>query len=368
MNFEKLCYFLDHEGNTPYSETYVMQDHKTIFHYRTGYDDPVAGARCKPNGFYHIYSCTKPLTVTAAMQLFERGDFVMATPVSEFLPEYAELTVRDAESGELRRAARPLTMGHLFTMTSGLTYDLAIEGKDELVASLGEASPTVPLMRLLAKRPLLFDPGTRFQYGLSHDVLGAVIEVITGQRLGDYLKSEILAPLGMHETGFTLPSGGEARCVTPLEYHAADKTYKVLPFQNRFALTKGYESGGAGIISTPNDYRLLADALASGGVGASGERILSPAAIAMLHQPCVATDVPYLNQNGYLYGYGVRTMQNPALGLSPVGEFGWDGACGCVFLADTKNRLSLFHARYCSPAQNDLVTPRIRNALYSCLN
>ena len=368
MNFELLREYLDTQKWTPFSETYVMQDHKVLFHHLTGYDDPATGARVKSNGFYHIYSCTKVLTVTAAMQLFERGKFLMHTPVSEFLPEYAELTVKDRTTGEIRPAKTTMTIGHLFTMTSGLRYMSTWPALEELRRQTNGANPTVAAMRTLAKEPLSFDPGDAYQYSLAHDVLGAVIEVITGRRFGDYLRDEILLPLGMTETGFAVPKGEEARCVTPQIVDNETFAYTRRPFTCGYQLGSDYESGGAGLITTPSDYRLLADALACGGIGATGARILSPATIDMLRTPAVSYPIfDYLMNAGYRYGYGVRTMTDPALGNSPIGEFGWDGACGCYILSDPQNRISMFHARYVSSPHNDYHSPRLRNILYACL-
>ncbi len=368
MNFDILRKYLDTQRGTPYSETYVMQDHEVLFHHTTGFDDPAAGARCKPNGFYHIFSCTKVMTAVAGMQLFERGKFLMDTPVADFLPEFSKITVKTPEGG-VRPARTVMTMGHLFTMTSGLGYPLTWPEFEELKAERGGCAPTVEAMRTLASRPLLFDPGERFQYSLSHDVLGAVIEVITKKRLGDYLRDAILLPLGMTETGFSVPKGEEHRCVTPQHYDAETDTYEARPFACAYRLAPDYESGGAGLITTPHDYALFADALACGGTGKTGAGILSPATIDMMRTPCVdiGRNIEYLPANGWLYGYGVRTMADPRLGNSPIGEFGWDGACGCFILADPRNRLSMFHARFVENPENEYHSPRLRNVLYACL-
>ena len=368
MDFTLLREFLDTQWKTPFSETYVMKDHEVIFHHLAGYDNPETGARVKENGFYHIYSCTKVLTAVAAMRLFERGKFLMHTPVSEFLPEYAELTVRDPVTREIRPANTVMTIGHLFTMTSGLRYMSTWPAFEELKKETSGAMPTVATMRSLAKDPLSFDPGTSFQYSLSHDVLGAIVEVISGRSFGDYLREEILLPLGMTETGFSVPAGQEHRRVSPYTVNEETGAYTPRPFSCGYQLGTEFESGGAGLITTPKDYRLLADALAMGGVGKSGARILSPATIDMLRTPVVNYPIfDYLMKAGYRYGYGVRTMADPALGNSPIGEFGWDGACGCIILSDPKNGISMFHARYVSSPHNDYHTPRLRNVLYSCL-
>ncbi len=367
MNFDILREYLDTQSGTPYSETYVMRDHEVVFHHIAGQDNPNLGTRCKKNGFYHIFSCTKVMTATAGMRLFERGKFLMTTPVSEFLPEFSELTVR-APGGGTRPAEAVMTMGHLFTMTSGLMYPFSWPALEELKAKLGGRAPTVAAMRTLASHPLLFEPGTRFEYGLSHDVLGAVIEVISGKSLGDYLRDEILLPLGMTETGFSVPKGEEHRCVTPMHYDAETGTYSERPFTCAYRLAPDYESGGAGLITTPRDYALFADALASGGVGKTGARILSPATIDMMRTPMAElSSIPYFEEAGYRYGYGVRTMAYPERGNSPIGEFGWNGACGCFILADPKNKLSMFQARFIENPDNAYHSPRLRNVLYGCL-
>lgn len=367
MNFDILREYLDTQMGTPYSETYVMQDHEVVFHHTTGYDDPATGKRCKKNGFYHIFSCTKVMTATAGMRLFERGRFLMNTPVSEFLPEFRDVTVR--AQGGVRPAKTVMTMGHLFTMTSGLGYELSWPALEALKARLGGRAPTVEAIRTLASEPLHFEPGDHFRYSLSHDVLAAVVEVISGKRYGDYLREEILLPLGMNETGFSVPEGQEHRCVTPQYYDPETNTFSERPFACAYRLAPDFESGGAGLITTPRDYALFADALACGGTGKTGARILSPATVDMMRTPCVDVEmsIDYLPNNGWRYGYGVRTMAYPERGNSPVGEFGWDGACGCFLLADPKNKLSMFHARFVSSPRNDYHSPRLRNTLYACI-
>ena len=369
MNFSLLSEYLDHQEGVPYSETYVMQDHKVLFHHITGYDDIEAGRRCKPNGFYHIYSCTKVLTCTAALRLWERGKFLMPDPVSDFLPEFADILVKDAATGEIRAPKRPITIKDLFAMTSGLRYMLSWPALEELRKSTNGGAPTVAAMRALAREPLSFDPGDNFQYSLSHDVLGALIEVITGRSFGEYLREEILLPLGMTETGFSVPAGSEDRIVTPYKRDPETGAFTKMPFKCQYQLGSEYESGGAGLITTPRDYSLLADALACHGTGATGARILSPATIDMMRSPLHPYPIfGYMANAGYRYGYGVRTMADPSLGNSPIGEFGWDGACGCFILSDPQNRLSMFHARYVSSPRNDYHSPRLRNILYSCMD
>ena len=369
MNFDLLREYLDHQKGTPYSETYVMQDHKVIMHHITGYDDPEAGVRCKPNGFYHIYSCTKVLTCTAALHLWERGAYLMSDPVSDYLPEFADVLVRDPATGELRPPKRPMQILDLFGMTSGLRYMSTWPALEELKKQTNGAAPTVAAMRALASEPLSFDPGSKFQYSLSHDVLAAVIEVISGRSFGEYIKNEILLPLGMTETGFSVPTGCESRIVQPYKVDPETGAFSKAPFVCHYQLGTEYESGGAGIITTPGDYRLLADALACHGTGATGARILSPATVDMMRTPLHSHPIfDYLTNNGYRYGFGVRTMAEPSLGNSPIGEFGWDGACGCLILSDPKNRLSMFHARYVSSPRNDYHSPRLRNVLYACMN
>lgn len=368
MNFDILRDYLDNIKLSPYAEAYVMQDHEVLFHHRAGFDNPETGARCKPNGFYHIFSCTKVLTVTAALHLWERGAFLLTDPVSAYLPTYADVQVQDPITKELRAPKRPMQIIDLFTMSSGLQYRLSWPALEELKKEKGDRLSTVEVISSLATVPLSFDPGERFQYSLSHDVLGALIEVISGKRFGDYLRDEITLPLGMTETSFTVPAGCEDRKVTPYTVDEATGTYSKAPFRCRYQeLSPNYESGGAGIISTPADYILLADALACGGTGKSGARILSPSTIDMMRTPLYDINFDYLQNAGYRYGLGVRTMAQPHLGNSPLGEFGWDGACGCYILCDPKNRLSMYVARYVSPQLNYYHSPRLRNILYACM-
>jgi CubicO group peptidase (beta-lactamase class C family) len=161
-------------------------------------------------------------------------------------------------------------------MTSGMNYNLNMPEIKEVVEKTGGLAPTLDVCRALAHVPLDFEPGEDYKYSLSFDVLGGVIEVVTGMKLRDYVKENIFDPLGMKDTSFHIDDSNAERMATMYAYDSTLRAPKIIPFTNdAFVFGKEYDSGGAGIVSSVDDYILFADALAMGGVGKNGERIIS---------------------------------------------------------------------------------------------
>ncbi len=373
-DFSKLDAFLDSlfDQGFAYTEVYVKQRHKLLYHKLSGYNDPLKKEPAIRNGLYYIFSCTKPVTVSTAFTLFEQGRFLMNDPLSLYFPEFAHVKVLYTdENGKLalRDPIRPILIRDLFSMTGGLSYNIHSPVIQEVKKKTCGRCPTVETMRAFAREPLVYDPGTAWFYSLSHDVLGALIEVLADMPLSDYMKKAIFDPLGMKETGFRMPVS--PRRVKSWNYQNGNYTEATAP--NPYILGTEYESGGAGLVSTPHDYSLFTDMLANEGVGESGARVLAPTSIRLMKQNCLTPEqLPSfwgtLRDAGYGYGYGVRTIINPSLGSpSPVGEFGWDGAMGSYLLVDTERGLSAFLAKSSSPSGNSRENVLFRNILYSCL-
>lgn len=202
---------------------------------------------------------------------------------------------------------------------------------------------------------------------------GALAEVASGQSFGDYLKTHIFDPLGMDATGFALTDAVRSRMMTQYRRDPDTGTVSAMPAENPYILSPKYESGGAGLISTVDDYVKFAAALTNGGQAADGTRILSSAAVNLMRTNRLdevrLKDFNWPQLAGYGYGLGVRTLIAPTRGgsLSPVGEFGWDGAAGCYVLTDPENRLTLFYAQQMLPSMCEYTHPRLRNLLYGCL-
>ncbi len=391
MDFTNLKGFLDKmvkEYNTPGVDCIVYKEHEEIFRYYTGMRDIENNIKTDGNELYIIFSMTKMLTCTCALQLFEQGKYLMSDPVSRYLPEFENMRVASsytdngadvaqgkATDGQNKTAAgcakKPITIKDLFTMSAGLDYNIDAPYIKEAVAQ-GKTS-TREIVASLSNTVLSFEPGTKFQYSLCHDVLGALIEVWSGKSLGEYMKDHLFTPLGMKDTFFGVPKDKERLSRMAVRYtYDENRLPERLPLECHYQLSADYESGGAGLTSSAEDYALFLDALANGGIGKNGNRILSPATVELMgtnHLTGTRSRDFYPLREGYGYGLGVRVHTDKADSgsLSPIGEFGWDGAAGAFSLVDTKNKLSL---TYFQEIHNwDLrYQTELKNALYSCLN
>lgn len=346
MNFKPLADYIDRhlieELGIPSVDVRVMQNHKELFRHKAGHSDrerttPIVGGE-----IYDLYSCTKPMTCTSALQLVERGIVGLDDPVYKYLPEYKNAFV--VKNGEKVTVGEKMTVRHLFMMAGGLDYDLKKPDMLELI----EANPhagTVEVVNSFARTPLCFEPGERFNYSLCHDVLAAVVEVASGMRFSEFLRENIWEPLGMKNISFGFENnGGSVQCARYV-YEKGAVNYD--PNPNCFALTDNFESGGAGISTCVEDYSLFADAMACGGVGASGNRILKAETIDLMRTEQLTKHLkdPAFIFDDYGYGLGVRTQLVKCNGSrSSVGEFGWDGAAGSYIVMDPETKLSIFMA------------------------
>ena len=380
MNFQPLKDFMDNYIpmlGVPGTDIVIYKDHEEIFRYQSGFDSITEGTPVRPDALYYMYSCTKVATCVAATQLIERGEILASDPVYAYLPEYADIKVRHVRPDgrvEIKSAKNVLKIEHLLTMTAGLDYNLQRPGILRAIERTGGRAPTLDIVRALAEDPFDFEPGTKYQYSLCLDVIGGLVELVSGMSLGDYFKENIFEPLGMDETSFDLTEDRLARLATQYQFNALTGEREELPkTYNPFAFGTEYHGGGAGLISSVKDQILLADALANDGVGKNGNRILSKAGVELMSanhlSPSCLEDFRNIGQvKGYGYGYGVRTNMDPAYGgnLSPVGEFGWDGARGSYFSCDPKNRVAFFYAEHMG-GLHPVILPRLRNVVYSCL-
>ncbi len=373
MDFTAFAAFMDalpaYTG-IPGAEIMVMHEHRPVFHRVVGLRDAESGEPLRGGELYHFYSATKPITAVAAMQLVERGMLSLNDPVSLYLPEYGALKVR-GEDGSLRDPVREITIGHLLSMTAGLDYNFYPPAILSLIEKTGGKCPTREAVRAYAEgATLAFDPGDAWLYGICHDVIGAVIEVVTGKLFDQYVKKNIFDPLGMHDSCFHTTDALRERMATPYRYDETTGENIRCEKNNYFELGTEFSSGGAGLISSIPDYILFVDAMANGGIGASGARILQANTVDLMREDRIArlrqAEEPWPQLAGYGYGLGVRTLLSRTEGgsLGPVGEFGWDGAKGVYLLIDTENHLALAYAEH-RGSHKEVLHPRLRNLLYS---
>lgn len=322
------------ESGIPYIDVVCHKDGKEILRM-------TAGEKTTGKEKLNIFSCSKPITMAMTMRLVEEGKISLDDPVEKYLSTFSEVYLF---SDGVRRAPkiRP-TLRHLATMTAGITYN--IDGYypiEEYIRNNPTLSPTVAAMLAIPAMPLAREVGEKFDYSLCHDVMGAVLEVASGERLSDLLEKYITAPLGMENTYY----GSRFEESTADPYRAnPDGTISPTTRENAFVLAEGFQSGGAGLVSTVEDYIKFVDMLSLGGIGANGARVLSEESVEVMRMPeipSIGLAGDYTSISNYGYGIGVRTRTIPTEWGLPVGEFGWDGAAGSYLMADPVNRVSVF--------------------------
>ncbi len=378
------------EYHIPGADCQVYIEHKPVFRYFTGKRDIEQNIPMDGNELYLIFSMTKMLTCTAALQLLEQGKYQLDDPVFKYLPEFASMKVTTEEADNSRAASiasgkamaqeetyadvtdakTSITVKHLFTMGAGLDYVL---DDAPIKKALAEGKTTTrELVGAMAEKVLGFEPGTRYRYSLCHDVLGALIEVWSGQKFGEYMQENVFGPVGMTRTFFGVPKEEEQLSQMAARYtYNANRMPERLPIECRYILSDEYESGGAGLTSCTEDYALFLDALACGGMAKNGNRILKEETVAMMGTDQLAGKQKEDFDNmrvGYGYGLGVRVHINPERSgaRSPVGEFGWDGAAGAYSMVDPINHISITYFQHVHN-WDIAVQHKIRDALYACM-
>ncbi|MBR4081203.1 MAG: beta-lactamase family protein [Clostridia bacterium] len=327
------------------------------------------------NTLYRMFSMTKPITCVAMLQLYEQGKFLLTDPVSNFLPEFADMLVAHRHPA----TARSITMRQLFTMTSGLTYDLNTEPLTKLYREKPDFT-TREFVQAVAKSPLMFQPGDHWYYSLAHDVLAACVEVISGMKFSEYLRKNIFEPLGIKDWYFWLPEHEADRSAVRYRFNKEtkefirDETEQGNSRWNMYQRSPNFESGGAGLTTTVDEYAKFAMMMTNLGTGENGARILSRRTMEMMRENQLDAqqqhDFNWVQFEGYGYGLGVRTLISRAGSGSPgpIGEYGWGGAGGTYFIADPETKLTVLYAQEANPNNEAYVQPRLRNIIYACLD
>ena len=358
----------------------IMRNDEVLFEESFGYADIESKLKMSADTIFPIASMSKVITVAGIMQLYEQGLFKLWDPVSQYLPGFKNPKIaREKPDGsyEIVDAKGEVTMRQLFTMTSGVPYGWAdtaagrirIEKEKEWMSNPLSFPGTVGYVNLVGQLPLAFEPGERWMYGFSIDVLGAVIEVLTGKSLGEYLKENVFDPLGMTDTGFFVPADKLDRIATLYNINEGMKP------SDRGAPTSKpeFESGGGGMFSTVRDYSRFAQMLLHGGT-LDGVRILGRKTIDLISTDHLTPEQRrsdnWDTQRGYGYGLGVRVMTNPELaGINgSVGEWGWDGAFGNWFCVDPKENLTCVYLTTNRPGEHYRFIPKLMASMYASLD
>ncbi len=387
MNFSKLTEYLntlEARYGVHGLDCKILHEHEPVYRYMTGYSNYALTKPVSERDLYDVYSCTKIVTMAAVMQLVEQGRLGLDDLIADYLPEYANMMVAtDFRIGEwpfawptlsspLTPAKHQIHIHELMSMTAGLSYDVFSEPIHKMQQESGNQATTREVAKAIAAMPLIAEPGTRFSYGLGHDVLAAVVELIGGEPFAQHVKRHLFDPLGATDMYFHTPGSEKSRLSA--QYRMDFQTGVISPNNDMiFRLSDRHDSGGAGLTCTVDSYSLVLDALANGGVGASGLRILRLESIAAMQQNRLneqqLLDFRKTGKIGYGYGLGVRTLMDASCAKSPVGEFGWDGAAGGYALIDPKNHVSIFytHEIVGMIAAYNEIHPTIRDLAYEAM-
>ncbi len=332
-------------GRLPGAVILVARRGRIAYYEAFGFRDRDRGLQMARDSIFRIYSMTKPITTVAAMMLQEEGRLQVYDPVSRTLPELANMKVgleRVDAAGrriyEVVPAQREMTLQDLMRHTSGFTHDQRGTGavnalyRDARIGSRDDSN--ADLVAKLAKIPLKYHPGTRFEYGVSTDVLGRVVEVVSGKRLGEFFEERIFRPLGMTDTGFYVPADKISRVAQPWQRPGGP------PPTPRFdaALQSKYDSGGGGLVGTASDYLRFATMLLNNGklgnVSLLGRKTVE--FMTADHLGAIPTETQGL---GFGLGFQVRREAGVAGLAGTVGEYGWAGNAGTLFWIDPKEQL-----------------------------
>jgi len=368
----------------------ILRNGKIVYHRSFGLADKEKNIPMRNDHIYRIASMTKPIISVAAMMLYEEGKFLLTDPISKFIPEFKNPVVLDKYNVSdttytTLPAKREITIRDVLSHTSGIGYAQigttaakAIYYKNKINGGIGTPYSTLKdVITRLAKLPLFTQPGEEFYYGLNTDVLGYLVEVISGMPLDKYLQQKIFDPLGMKDTYFFLPKEKHARLV-PLYTQGNNKIRiqdSLISLHGTFSrdfpkTTNGtYFSGGAGLSSTAYDYSLFGQMLLNGGE-LNGKRLLSPATIETMASNQIGDHLMWGDTNKtrrFGLGFGILTEYAEKTLMIPAGSYGWDGMFASHFWNDPKNKMVVVFMRNIWPTEHWDYGDRIKPLIYQSL-
>ncbi len=377
-------------GAIPGAVALVMRAGRVAFFEAFGFADRSAGRPMRLDSVFRIASLTKPITVAAALVELEQGRLLLTDPVSRYLPELRELEVglEEADPSGQRRlvlepAHRPMTVHDLMRHTAGFTYgqfgNSLVQRAYRAAHLIDPQQSNAELVEKLAKLPLSYQPGTTFEYGMSTDVLGRVVEVTSGRGLDRCFAEHITVPLGMRDTAFGFAADALHRLAEPQRESVAGAVPAVIPYDPARAR---WCSGGGGLLSTAADYARFAELLRNAGE-LDGKRLLARKTTQMMlrnHLPAdlkfgpgtpelgIAAPLPQLGQ-GYGLGVGVRVQEGLSAVPGTAGDFYWGGASGPYFWVDPAEELTVvFMLQELNVQRRVRYRPLLRALVYQALD
>lgn len=363
--------------------TLVVKDNKLVQYKGYGYADVETKKLLKKDAIFRIASQTKAITSAGIMILYEQGKLLLDEPVADFIPEFKNQAVIDKFNAADTTyttvpAKRNITFRDLLTHSGGLGYaDIgtptanAIYAKAKIPVGLGNTNESLlTKMKALAKLPLMFQPGEQFQYSLSTDILGSLIEVISGMSLEDFLSKNIFEPLGMKDSYFNLPAAKAGR-LAPV--YTEDSVHHLIKWGHSFRhidadyplMKKKYFSGGAGLSSTAFDYAIFLQMMLNGGVY-NNHRILSPRAVELMTSGQL--DFLYNGVDNFGLGFAITSAKSAAKNPRSEGSFAWGGYFGTTYWADPKEHLVCLIMTQQSPNSHGDISQKFETLVYASLN
>ena len=359
-------------GHVPGAVALVARHGKIAYFESFGLQDPATGIPMAHDSIFRIYSMTKAIVSVAVMMLWEEGRLLLSDPIGRYLPALAspKVGVTDGDTLTTVDAERPITVQDLLRHTSGLTYEF--RGNTLVHKAYGTArvarlrQTNEEQVAALGSLPLLYQPATRWEYSRSTDVLGRLVEVISGQTLGQFLAERILTPLGMADSGFSVPERNHARIAEAFARDPENGTEVALLDVRRTAI---FESGGGGMVATTMDYaRFMQMLLGNGKLGET--RLLGRKTIELMtsdHLGTITGPADLLPPgHGFGLGFAVRTSPGIAPFPGSVGNYYWGGAAGTTFWVDPAERLTAVMMIQ-APVQREYYRLLFRDLVYASI-
>lgn len=364
----------------------IVRNGKVAYYKAAGYDDLDTKAPLPKDGIFRIASQTKAITSVAIMMLFEEGKLLLSDPVSLYIPSFKGQGVLvkfnpSDTTYTTEPAKREVTIRDLLTHTSGIGYAQigsreanAIYAKSNLTAGIGMGNTSLKdAMARLGKLPLMHQPGERFTYGLNTDLLGGLVEIISGVSLDEFFHTRIFGPLGMKDTYFNVPQAKAGRLVNLYTENPDGSLVKASakmlngPVTPAYPLEKTtYYSGGAGLSSTIYDYAIFLQMLLNNGEY-NGKRILSRNSVRMMTTNQVG-EVPISNEDKFGLGFQIVTDKSSGRTPAQAGTFGWGGAFGTSYWVDPKEKMVLLIYRQMQARTHNEVIEKFRAMAYGAMN
>lgn len=361
----------------------LLKDGKELAYVQSGYADVDSKKAFERDTIMRIFSMTKPVTAVAVLILVERGLISLSESIAKYIPEFADLRIWKDEN-TYEKVTRALTIKDLMFMSSGLPYGNAMETEtekrvqhiiDDIIDKLGtdEEQSTVDIAGRLAGAGVMFVPGDKWMYGTSADILGALVEVVSGMSYGEFLKKELFVPLEMNDTGFWVPEEKRSRLASAYERREGELyLFETNNLGIKYTMDRApkFESGGAGLVSTIDDYSHFAMMLMNGGIY-KGKRILSEGTVKFAtHGKLMPWQQQVFNHDwdnhaGYSYGCLMHHMVEPGMAyyMTWMDEYGWDGWLGTYFINSPENGVTLLMGMQISNPEGNLIFEKVRNTI-----